>query len=101
MNTRRFEPGDVITFAKAEIISNINTTKDILKISCHYRLIPEKLYIPIRSGKAYHKLPDEKIGFGEVGYRKIGMCARKHELLAVYNIKPRFAHLADTYVRIK
>lgn len=93
--------GDVVIFPNADSISRATDVKSLLALIRHYRLIPAKLYVPIRSGKAYHKLPDEKIGFGEVGYRKIGMCARKHELLAVYNIKPRFAHLADTYVRIK
>jgi hypothetical protein len=103
MNAKRFEAGDVVTFSKVEIISGANDVKSLLKTIHHYRLIPEKVLIPIRSVKEYHNLPDEKNGFGEVGYRKIGMCVdtREHKLLAVYNIKPRFAHLANTYVRIK
>lgn len=100
MNTKRLEAGDIITFSKTKVIFGANV-KSIFETISHYRLIPEKLYTPIRSVKAYHKLPDEKNGFGEVGYRKIGICVRERELLAVYNIKPRFAHLANTYVRIK
>ena len=101
MNTKRFEAGDVITLSKTEIILGDNKVKNILQTTSHYRLIPEKLYIPIRSVNEYHNLPDEKNGFGEVGYRKIGMCVREHKLLAVYNIKPRFVHLANTYMRMR
>jgi hypothetical protein len=101
MNTKGFEVGDVVTFSKVEIISGANDVKSLLGAMRHYRLIPENVLMPIRSVKEYHNLPDEKNGFGEVGYRKIGMCVREHKLLAVYNIKPRFAHLANTYVRIK
>lgn len=101
MNTKRLEAGDVITFSKTEIILGDNKVKNILQTISHYRRIPEKLYTPIRSVNEYHNLPDEKNGFGEVGYRKIGICVRERKLLAVYNIKPRFAHLANTYMRIK
>lgn len=103
MSTKRLEAGDVIAFSKTEIILGDNKVKNILQTISHYRRIPEKLLIPIKSVKEYHNLPDEKNGFGEVGYRKIGMCvdARERKLMAVYNIKPRFAHLANTYVRMK
>lgn len=102
MNTKGFEVGDVVTFSKTKITSGANV-KSLLEAMRHYRRIPEKLYTPIRSVEEYHNLPDEKNGFGEVRYRKIGMYAdtREHKLLAVYNIKPRFAHLANTYMRIK
>lgn len=103
MNTKRLEAGDVITFSKTEIILGDNKVKNILQTISHYRLIPEKLLIPIRSVKEYQNLPDEKNGFGEVRYRKIGMCVdtREHKLMAVYNIKPRFVHLANTYMRMR
>lgn len=103
MKTKRFEVGDVITFANAETISKITNRKSLSKVIRHYRQIPGQVYIPVRSLEAYYKLPDEKNGFGEVVYRKNGMLLHNSEVrktFAIYEIKPEFKHLADTYVRI-
>jgi hypothetical protein len=103
MITKRLEAEGVITFSEVKTILGANDIKSVFNTISHYRRIPEKLYTPIRSVEEYRNLPDEKNRFGEVGYRKICMCVntREHKLLAVYNIKPRFAHLANTYMRIK
>ena len=94
---------DVLLFHKSEIMLGINDLKTLLEPMSHYRLIKEKLFIPIRSIEEYQNLPDEKNGFGEVRYRKTSMNVdmKKHILHAVYIIKPKFAYLANTYVKIK